>query len=151
MGQPVGVLVQLRVGQLPVTVDQGDLLRGTGRLCGEQLREPRPGGFGDRAVPSLQELVTLLRTDELQFTDGDFRVLDGVGQQPDQPVGDGLDGACVIQVGGVLDPDVQPAGEAVRCAVFVEGEGQVELGDLQRREARLGRVPGEFEGGVRAS
>ncbi len=131
MRQLVGQDVQLRVRELVLLVDQGYRVRGQHGLRGEQVRHTPLGSSRDRAVPLLQHRPPLVLAEQVQDRDrGLGRGEDGV-QQAAQAGHHGFDGAGVVEVGRVLDGDVEAVRAAVAGAVLGEAEGEVELGDPQ--------------------
>ncbi|RPK31886.1 hypothetical protein EES39_39905 [Streptomyces sp. ADI92-24] len=143
VGQPVGDLVEFGERQVVVLVHQGYGVRGAGGLRGEQLRQALPGRAGGGAAPLLQEQPPLVLAEQVE--DGQR----GVGrgdhglQQPVQPRHERLDRPGVVEIGGVLDGDVQAVRPAVAGAVLGEAERQVELGDLQGAVLGTGVEPRE--------
>ena len=71
------------------------------------------------------------------------------GQQPDQPLPDGLNGAAVEQVGRVFQHAGEPRGLAGGRALFRECDRQVELRGRGRNRMRLDREARKREPGPR--
>ncbi len=122
-GQPVRPGVQLPVGELARPVHDRDGLGRARGLLGEQVHHRRVGHRVGGGVPVHQQLVALLRGQDLQRGQRLVRVGHGTAQDAQQLVHDPGRGGLVEQVGGVLQVPAQP-----RRRVVPQPQVQVELG-----------------------
>ena len=131
MRQPVGALLQLRIGEARVAAHQGGRRRRPRHLRAEQLRNGGRRHRTRRVVPRPQQRVALGRRQDVEPADRPLRVANHRLQQPDQPCGERLDRLPVEQVGGVLDLPGDRHRRPIAGAPFDQIERQIELGALR--------------------
>ncbi len=136
--QPVRPCVQLRVGDVPIRVDQRGVVGSTGHLCLEQLGQSRLRQLTRGVVPLLQHPVLLFGGQQLDAFDPLVRVGHRSLEEPYEALRDAFDRLAVEQIGAVTDQTVDAVGAAVREEALVELESQVELAgvDVDRLQNR---------------
>ncbi|GES19338.1 hypothetical protein Aple_022340 [Acrocarpospora pleiomorpha] len=104
--EPVGPLVQLRVGEPGLLEDQSDLVRPQPHLRGEHVRpgERRHGMSG--GVPVEQDPAPLFEAQQLQLPDRRLGSILPVGQQPGVVPEHVIDGGCLQQIWPALHLDL---------------------------------------------
>ena len=137
-GQLVRLLVQLPVGQFPVTARHRGRVRRPGRLRREQLRQRQLRHLPDRAAPLPQEPAPFPARHDLQRADRQPRIPGRLAQQPHQPHRQVLHRRRVKQIRGVLEGEIDPARPAVIVVLLAEPDGEVELGRLEHGRLGLG-------------
>ncbi len=142
MGEAVRLGVELPVGQLLVSGDDRDGLRGPGCLFLEQGVHARLGRIvNGRVVAQVYELVPFGRVEYLGPVHRPVRIGDHGVQQPHQTVRDGLGARGLEDVGGEFQGTVDPVGRALRVTGLAEREGQVELGHASTDRLALDAEP----------
>ncbi|GAA0928141.1 hypothetical protein GCM10009575_029370 [Streptomyces rhizosphaericus] len=149
-GETIGPGLQFAVRDPFLARRQGNRLRGTGGVRGEQRRH-RDGGRAAVAVPFRQQLPPLGGVQQVQAADGTGRAGGDGLQEADQPGDQRLSRGLVEQVGGVREPAEQAVGPPLSVEPLDDLEVEVELGhgglarvgfDVQARQVdrRLGDV-----------
>ncbi|CAM5416082.1 hypothetical protein SVIOM74S_05929 [Streptomyces violarus] len=142
VSEPVRPRVQLPVSQGGAVRDDGHRVgRGT-HLCLEELRN-RARRHGPAGVA--QEVAAFAAGQDVDAADRTVRVPGDRFQQPHPACGQVLDRAVVEQVGGVVDGAVQAEALALRGALLVKADVQVELGGLGRHQQSGGLQPRQPE------
>ncbi len=136
--QLVRPCVEFRVRHVLARAGQCHRIRRRGGLLLEQCHHIHGRGLDLLPVPLLQELMPLRRVQQLGPCKGLLRISGEGGEEVREALEESRCGTPVEQIGAELHGE----GETVRLAVvgggFVDGEGQVELGDadtgvLERR------------------
>jgi hypothetical protein len=138
-GQPAGLGVELRVGDLPALAGEGQGAGGTAGL----LRDPggdvaeRSVRLHARVVPLAQELMPLGLGKKRKVGEAALRILHHAGEQPLQVGGQAPDGGAVEEVGAVADFREQLAGALHE--VHFEVEDRTGRRELERQESHAGK------------
>ncbi len=140
--QIVGEGVEFGEGEAVRAVQHGDRRRGPRALCAERVGHRACRGRPDAAVRGPFEVAPLGGVQDVHRVDAQAGVGGERGEQPGQPVRQGVRGGGTEEFCGELQYAVE-AGRPSRAVVLLgEGEGQVELADagvhglLRDREAR---------------
>ncbi len=136
--EPVGPLVELRVGPPPAVELDGGIAGHQVRLPLEQLRE-------GRLVARLRELggqrQALLDSQDIHSGHSSVRIGRDLHEQRGEAVGDRLRGDLFEQIGSIRDDTVDPGGLAVGVAVLPQAQREVHLSGTGARTLDLNAQP----------
>ena len=149
MRQPVGALLQLRIGEARVATHQGGRRGRPRHLRAEQLRNGGRRHRMRRVVPLPQQRVALVRRQDVEPPDRPLRVANHRLQQPNQPRRESLDRRAVEQVGGVFDLPGDRHRRPIAGAPFDKIERQIELGALRMDRMIAGLKTRQRKPGIR--